>query len=45
MSSKVEAEDIISKHSYTILDLKEVKNKEGMLVKMVKIKNPLGGSF
>ncbi|EGR27039.1 hypothetical protein IMG5_202770 [Ichthyophthirius multifiliis] len=45
VSSKIEAQDLISKHSYTIFDLKEVLNKQGKMVKMLKIKNPLGFGF
>ncbi|KAL4426883.1 hypothetical protein ABPG74_008807 [Tetrahymena malaccensis] len=45
ISSKISANDINSKHSFTIQDAREVMNSKGQLVKLLKLKNPLGYNF
>ncbi|EAR82758.2 calpain family cysteine protease (macronuclear) [Tetrahymena thermophila SB210] len=45
ISSKVSANDINSKHSFTIQDAREVMNSKGQQVKLLKLKNPLGYNF
>ncbi|KAL4466552.1 hypothetical protein ABPG72_010603 [Tetrahymena utriculariae] len=45
ISSKVSANDINSNHSFTIQDAREVMNSKGQLVKLLKLKNPLGYNF